>query len=46
MTDKQIELLRDITHKVGMSNCCSAKVYGDLCGNCMEHCDVVGEEEN
>jgi hypothetical protein len=43
-TDKQQEPLNDAQEE-GSSNCCGAKVYGDICADCKEHCDIVTEEE-
>lgn len=31
----------------GVSNCCGAKVIiSDICADCKEHCEVIGEPED
>jgi len=42
--DKFYDNLADITAD-GVSSCCSAKVYLDICADCKEHCEVVNEED-
>lgn len=42
-SDKQTELLNDLLEDGG-SNCCGAKVYGDICADCKEYCEIAKEE--
>lgn len=44
MNDHDIEMLNDAKGE-GFSNCCGASVYGDICADCKEHCDVEFEED-
>lgn len=37
-----VEHIKDLEQD-GVSNCCGAKVYLDICQDCKEHCEVVKE---
>jgi len=41
-TDKTSEYLSDILE--GLSDCCGAKMCGDICSECKEHCDPQEED--
>lgn len=44
MSDKEIELAGDLLEE-GLSECCGAEIYLDICSKCKEHCDPFNEEE-
>ena len=44
MFDKELEHLQDIEEE-GVSDCCGAVVYLDICSECGEHCGIEEDEE-
>jgi hypothetical protein len=47
MSDKIQEFIDGITEQGCCSDCCGASiVMGDLCSECLEHCDSINEEDD
>lgn len=44
MNDKPYEHLKDIEEE-GLSDCCGATVYLDICSECGEHCGIEEETD-
>jgi len=47
MTEKEQEYINDITEHGQYSNCCDANIIlGDICTECLEHCDPISEQDD